>query len=153
MLTANETVVVNGMSNREFLEKYAMAGRIGLSGGDTLIDKAICRAERHLDANEKWGSWTHAFLFQGQRHDGHHWVVESDLQIHRKHIQLGVQENRVSKYFDENLYTTLGVLDFGLPETQIALLLNEALELVATRARYSLGELLAPLIPLPHLQN
>jgi len=39
-------------------------------------------------------------------------VIESDLQIHRKHIQLGVQENRVAKYCDEKLYTSLAVLDF-----------------------------------------
>ena len=150
MVIENETVVVAGVSNREFLERYAKAGRIGLSGGVTLVDKAICRAQRHLDENEKWGSWTHAFLFQGQRHDGHHWVIESDLQIHRKHIQLGAQENRIAKYFDEKLYTTLAVLDFGLVEVQTALLLNEALELVATRARYSLRELLGTLIALRH---
>ena len=106
--------MATGLSNREFLERYAQPGRIGLSGGITFIDKAICRAERHLDEREHWGAWSHAFLFQGQRPDGHHWVIESDLQIHRKHIQLGVQENRISKYFDEALYTNLAVLDFGL---------------------------------------
>jgi hypothetical protein len=146
----NETVIVTDISNREFLARYAKAGRIGLSGGDTLIDKAICRAQRHLDEGEKWGAWTHAFLFQGQRLDGHHWVIESDLQVHRKHIALGAQENRVSKYYDEKFYTTLAVLDFGLVENQIALLLNEALELVATRARYSVRELIGTLIALRH---
>src|ERR1041384_1816624 len=110
------TVVVSGLSNQEFLERYAQAGRIGLSGGVTLIDKAICRAERHLDEEEKWGCWSHAFLFQGLRADGQHWVLESDLQIHRKHVQFGVQENRISKYFDERLYTCVAALDFGLAE-------------------------------------
>jgi hypothetical protein len=143
-----QTVVVTGFSNREFLEHYARPGRIGLSGGITLIDKAICRAERHLDERAQWGAWSHAFLFQGQRHDGHHWVIESDLQVHRKHIQLGVQENRISKYYDEELYTSLAVLDFGLAETQIACLLREGLELVANRARYSLRELFGTLIAL-----
>jgi hypothetical protein len=89
-------------------------------------------------------------LFQGQRFDGHHWVLESDLQIHRKHIQLGVQENRIAKYFDENLYTTLAVLDFGLTEAQVTGLLGEALELIANRARYSLRELVGTLIALRH---
>src|SRR6266404_5778912 len=135
-----ETVVVTGVTNREFLERYAQPGRIGLSGGDTLIDKAICRAQRHLDAQEKWSSWSHAFMFQGQRCDGWHWVIESDLQVHRKHIQLGAQENRISKYFDEDLYGTLAVLDFGLTEQQVVTLLREALELVANRARYSVRE-------------
>ena len=113
-------------------------------------NKAICRAERHLDSEERWGCWSHAFLFQGVRPDGHHWVIESDLQIHHKHIQLGVQENRVAKYHDEKLYTTLAVLDFGLDAEQVAVLLREALELVATRARYSLRELLGTLIALRH---
>jgi len=141
-------VVVNGLSNREFLELHARAGRIGLSGGITLIDKAICRAERHLDEHDQWGCWSHAFLFEGRRADGHHWVIESDMQVHRKHIQLGVQENRVSKYYDERLYTSLAVLDFGLAETQIACLLQAGLELVANRARYSLRELFGTLIAL-----
>jgi hypothetical protein len=144
----NQTVLVKDISNREFLGRYARPGRVGLSGGITLIDKAIARAERHLDEAGEWGSWSHAFLFQGERHDGHHWVIESDLQIHRKHIQLGVQENRIVKYHDEKLYSTLAVLDFGLSEAQIAMLLREGLELVASRARYSLRELVGTLIAL-----
>jgi hypothetical protein len=147
-LLPNQVVVVTGCSNQEFLERYAGQGRVGLSGGVSLVDKAICRAERHLDEGEKWGSWSHAFFLQGARADGHQWVIESDLQVHRKHIQLGVQENRVSKYFDEKLYTTLAVLDFSLSETQIAALVREALELVANRAHYSLRELLGTLIAL-----
>jgi hypothetical protein len=143
-----QTGGVTGVSNREFLEQYARPGRIGLSGGVTLIDKAICRAERHLDERELWGAWSHAFLFQGRRLDGHHWVIESDLQIHHKHIQFGVQENRISKYFDEDLYISLAVLDLGLIEAQVACLLREGLELVANRARYSLRELFGTLIAL-----
>jgi hypothetical protein len=145
---ANEIVRVSGLSNREFLERYAGPGRIGLSGGLSLIDKAICRAERHLDEEEQWSCWSHAFFFQGPRPDGHHWVIESDLQIHRKHIQLGVQENRISKYFDEGLYTNLAVLDFGLNEQQTGALLCEGLDLVANRARYSVRELVGTLIAL-----
>ena len=144
----SQTVVVTGLSNREFLELHAQPGRLGLSGGVTFVDQAICRAERHLDERARWGAWSHAFLFQGQRLDGHHWVIESDLQVHHKHIQLGVQENRVAKYYDEKLYTSLAVLDFGLTEAQVACLLREGLELVANRARYSLRELFGTLIAL-----
>lgn len=146
----NETIVLTGLSNREFLQRHARSGRIGLSGGITLVDKAICRAERHIHGKKKWGAWSHAFLFEGERHDGHQWVIESDLQFHRRHISLGVQENRASKYFDEKLYATLAVLDFGLTEAQTSCLLREGLELVATRARYSLRELLGALIALRH---
>jgi hypothetical protein len=148
--TNNQTVVVTGLSNREFLERYAKAGRVGLSGGITLIDKAIGRAERHIDAGGTWSLWSHAFLFQGQRHDGHHWVIESDVQVNRKHIKLGVQENRITKYHDDNLYTILAVMDFGLADEQVAVLLREGLELVALRARYSLRELVGTLIALRH---
>jgi hypothetical protein len=144
----NKTVLITGVSNREFLEQYARPGRVGLCGGVTLVDKAILRAQRHLDEEGHWGSWSHAFLFQGPRHDGHHWVIESDLQINRKHIRLGVQENRIAKYFDEKFYTTLAVLDFDLPEPSVAKLLHEGLELVAARARYSLRELVGTLIAL-----
>ena len=149
-LLQNETLVITGLSNEDFLHRYALPGRLGLSGGSTLVDKAICRAQRHLDPDKRWGAWSHAFLFQGQRLDGHHWVIESDLQVHRKHIQLGVQENRVSKYYNEKLYTTLAVLDFGLDDAQVLSVLKEGLELVANRARYSVRELFGTLIALRH---
>ena len=142
----NKTIRLSNLSNEEFLSLHARPGRIGLSGGLTLIDKAICRAERHLDERERWSMWSHAFFFQGTRADGHHWVIESDLQVHHKHIQLGVQENRVSKYYDEKLYTNLAVLDFGLSEADTAALLREGLDLVANRARYSVRELVGTLI-------
>jgi hypothetical protein len=143
-----KTIRVSGLSNREFLERHAGPGRIGLSGGTSLVDRAICRAERHLDADHRWSVWSHAFLFQGERADGHHWVIESDLQAHRKHIQFGVQENRVSKYFDEGLYTSLAVLDFGLSPEQTAAVLRGGLEWVANHGRYSVRELFGTLLAL-----
>jgi hypothetical protein len=68
-------------------------------------------------------------------------VVESDLEIHRKHIRLGVQENRINKYFNEGLYTTVAILDFGLTPEQITAVLGEGLNLVADRTQYSIREL------------
>ncbi len=141
-------VLVADLSNREFLERYAGPGRIGLAGGATMIDLAIRRAERHLDDDARWSLWSHAFFFQGLRADGQHWVVESDLDIHRKHIRLGVQENRGEKYFDEKLYRNLAVLDFGLADTQVAALVRAALDLVAARERYSIREIFGALIGL-----
>lgn len=141
-------ILITGLSNQEFLERYARPGCVGLSGGLTWVDKAICRAERHLDERERWGVWSHAFIFQGRRADGHHWVIESDLQIQPKHIQLGVQENRVTKYHDEKLFDNLAVLDFGLDEIQTNAVLAEGLEMVATRTRYSVRELFGTLIAL-----
>ena len=142
----NQTIIVSGLTNQEFLEKYMHPGRVGLCGGVTHVDKAICRAQRHLDDQKRWSNWSHAFLFQGVRADGHHWVIESDIQIHRKHIQLGVQENRVAKYFKDDFYTTLAILDFGLGEAQVSRLIQEGLDMVAGHERYSLRELIGTLI-------
>ncbi|HVT87770.1 MAG TPA: hypothetical protein VHD56_02875 [Tepidisphaeraceae bacterium] len=146
----NQRIIVTGMSNQEFLDTYALPGRVGLANGTTLIDKAIARAQRHVDADKNWGSWAHAFLFQGVRHDKHHWVIESDLEIHRKHIRLGVQENRLAKFHNEGMYCSLAILDFGLNDEQIACLLSRGLELVAARTRYSLRELVGTLFALRH---
>jgi hypothetical protein len=128
--------LVPPMSNREFLERFAQPGRVGLVAGATWVDKAIRLAERHVDPSERSSLWSHAMLFEGRRADGHHWVIESDLEIHRKHIRLGVQENRVAKYFDEKTFPTLAIL--------------EGLEMVAGRVRYSLRELVGTLVGLHH---
>jgi hypothetical protein len=141
-------VVCENLSNREFLERHAQPGCVGLSSGTTLADRIIVRAQRHLDDQGRPGSWSHAFFFQGVRPDRHHWIIESDLQLHRKHIQFGVQENRIAKYFDESLYTTLAVLDFGLADPQVDALVREGLELVAARTRYSLRELVGTYLAL-----
>jgi hypothetical protein len=146
----NQIVPVSRLSNQKFLETHARPGRVGLIGGTTLIEKAIRMAERRVDAEKRWSLWSHAFLFQGKRWDGHHWVIESDLQILHKHIQLGVQENRIAKFFDEKSYPNLAVLDFGLAEPQAAVLLREGLEMVATHAIYSLRELIGALFALGH---
>lgn len=146
--SANQTIVVTGISNQEFLERYARVGRVGLSGGDALVDQVIRRAQRHLNDDARWGTWSHAFLCEGERADGQQWIIESDLQFHQKNIQLGVQENRISKYHDGKNYTTLAILDFGLSAAQTNLLVREGLELVATRARYSLRELVGAVIAL-----
>lgn len=136
-----ETIHVEGLTNAEFLERHAAPGRIGLFGGPELINRMIGRAQRHLDDEQAWSRWSHVFLFQGRRPDGHHWIVESDLDIHRKHIRLGVQENRVSKYHDDKHTTALAVIDLGLTPAQVDRVLAGALELVAQRTRYSLREI------------
>jgi hypothetical protein len=97
--------------------------------------------------------WSHALLFEGKRADGHHWVIESDLQMHRKHIQLGVQENRIAKYHDEETFPNLAVLDFGLTDAQIAAVLGEGLRMVAQHAVYSLRELVGTAFALRHQRS
>src|SRR5262245_1910730 len=142
----NETIPIRDLSNREFLERFARAGRIGLSTGSSFADQAVARAQRHLNTDRQWGTWTHAFIFEGTRVDGLHWVVESDLVIHQKHILLGVQENRLDRYFDEKAYPSLAILDFGLSQEQTLGLVKESLDLVARRTRYSIRELLGTLL-------
>src|SRR5579871_1793805 len=149
----NEIIRVRDTSNRDFLESQARPGRVGLVGGTTLIEKVIRRAERHLDRDEQWSLWSHAMLFQGKRIDGHHWVIESDLQIHRKHIQLGVQENRITKYYDEEMFPNLAVLDFELTDKQIEAVLSEGLRMVALRAVYSMRELFGTAFALRHQRH
>jgi hypothetical protein len=141
---------VGDMSNREFLETYAGAGRVGLVCGSFQIDKLIRRAQRHVSDTKEWGLWSHALLFQGERADGHHWVIESDLDLHHKHIRLGAQENRISKYFDEASFPHLAVLDFGLDAAQVRQVVREGLDLIAGRVRYSLRELVSTLFGLRH---
>jgi hypothetical protein len=138
------------MSNREFLETYAGAGRVGLACGTFGVDKVIRRAQRHVNEDKLWSLWSHALIFQGERADGHHWVIESDLDIHHKHIRLGAQENRVSKYYDEKTFPHLAVLDFGLEAAQIRTVVREGLEMIAARARYSLRELIGTVLGLRH---
>jgi hypothetical protein len=144
----NQTIVVTGLSNREFIERYAQPGRVGLCGGITRIDLAIRVAQRHLHPEHRWSDWSHAFLFEGKRLDDQHWVLESDIQLLKKNFQLGAQENRADKYFDEKMFPTLAVLDFGLDEKQVATLLRAGLDMVANRERYSLRELIGTLLVL-----
>lgn len=146
----SQTTRVTGISNREFFARHARAGRVGLVGGGELINRLIARAQRRLDPRHDWSLWSHAFVFQGERIDGHHWVIESDLDIHRKHIRLGLQENRVEKYCDDGAYTVAAILDFGLEEAQVRRVLAHSLDLVAQNTRYSLRELVGTLFALHH---
>ena len=143
-----EIIRERGLTNAEFFARHAQVGRVGLVGGNTWVDRIIARAERHLDPEHAWSRWTHAFLLQGARPDGHHWVIESDLDLQAKHIRLGVQENRVSKFHDASVYSTLAIVDFGLTSAQNEQLIAAGLELVANRAKYSLRELLGTLVAL-----
>jgi hypothetical protein len=131
------------VSNADFFAKYAKAGCVGLVGGESFIEKMIRRAQRRQLADRTWSQWGHAFLFEGKRVDDQHWVIESDLDVHRERAMLGVQENHVSKYHDDEAYTALAVLDFGLDEAQTKVALTEGLRLLTSRTQYSLREIAA----------
>ena len=143
-----QVIAVPDLSNAELFARHAAPGRVGLAGGSARIDRAIQKMQRPLSVVGERSLWSHAFLCSGERLDGHQWVLESDLEIHRKQIRLGVQENRVSKYLDPEAYPNLAILDFGLSETQVRQVMSAGLDLLAGLARYSLRELLGTLLAL-----
>ena len=136
------------LSNQQFVERHAREGCIGLAGGNTLVDRAIRRAQSALSGARGDSAWSHAFLFSGRRVDGHVWVLESDIEIHRRHVRLGVQENRAQKYFDEGEYPNLAILDFDLSDESVRRILTEALDLVSGRSHYSLREIVGTMLAL-----
>lgn len=138
-----EVVEVFGLSNAEFLDRYAKPGRVGLVGGTGLLERVIKRAQRRQHPERRPTDFSHAFLFQGRRHDGFQWVIESDLEILPERAQLGVQENRVSKYHDEETYSHLAVLDFGVDEEAVRKMLCLALDMLVDRTQYSVREVFA----------
>ena len=139
---------MDALSNEAFLNLHGAPGRVGLAGGSAFPDRAIRRLQRPLLGHGAPSPWSHAFLFTGRRVDGHLWVLESDLDASRRHIRLGVQENRADKYFDAKAYPNLAVLDFGLDEAATAQVLAEALDLLARRSTYALRELVGTLLAL-----
>ncbi len=140
------SIAVSNLSNEEFINKYAAPGFVGLVGGTATIDMAIRKAQKIFLRKQEKSLWSHAFLFSGRRIDGHHWVLESDIEIHRKQMRIGVQENRALKYFDAEKYPNLAIMDFGLTEEHTRLILSEGLDLVAGYTKYSLRELLGTMV-------
>jgi hypothetical protein len=145
-MSMKQIVVGANVSNREFLETHAGSARIGLCGGNDIINKTIRKMQWQVTTDGRRSPWSHAFLFSERRSDGEFWVLESDLDLRHKQIRLGVQENRMSKYFDENDFPNLAVIDFGLDETQSKAVLTEALNLLSGLSTYSLVELLGTLM-------
>lgn len=134
--------------NESFLLAHAAPGRIGLAGGNALIDRGIRKAQRLLTTDAAGSAWSHAFLIGEQRSDGHWWVLESDLDLRHKQIRLGAQENRLAKYFDAAEWPNLAVLDFGLDAARSQRVLATALDLLANSTRYSLREIVGTALSL-----
>lgn len=134
------------MSNEEFFNTHAGTARIGLVGSTHFIDKTIRKAQKKLTPDHRPSFFSHAFLFSEKRPDDKWWIIESDLEFHKKQMKLGVQENRIDKYFDEKLFPNVAVLNFELSTHAKREILTEALNLVAGRGTYSLREILGVLI-------
>lgn len=141
MITPDQATVqhvASSWTNAEFLQAYAAPGRVGLVGLASWLDRRIRKTQRHLDVDGNWSQWSHAFLCEGQRVDGAHWLLESDLDLHSHFVRLGVQENRADKYFGEADAPTMAILDFGLDAAQTQAVLAEGLNLLGSRTKYSI---------------
>jgi hypothetical protein len=129
-------------SNVAFFDQYAKAGMVGLVGGARGVDATIRKAQRKLVPDGSWSDFSHAFVVVGAREDGHVWCLESDIELLRERVRIGVQENRVEKYADAASYPRVAVLDFGLTAAQTKKVLGVGLDLLARRTQYSLREIL-----------
>src|SRR5438067_1752226 len=107
-----DIINIKNISNKQFVEKYAKPGCIGLVGADNVIDNSIKKAQKFITADGKNSLWSHAFMFSGIRQDGQWWIIESDLEFYKKQTRLGVQENRAEKYFDVKAVPNIAILDF-----------------------------------------
>jgi hypothetical protein len=132
-------------TNAAFIRKHAAPGHIGLCGGRDWINKAIRKAQAPLTGDGHRSLWSHAFLFSEQRIDGHWWVLESDLDLRYRQIRLGVQENRADRYFDDELFPNIAILDFGLDAGQTKQVQVAGLDLLSGLSSYSLSELVGTL--------
>jgi len=127
-------------SNEAFFRQHATIGRVGLVGGTSGIDKGIRFAQRHLLPGRRHSSWSHVFVFEGERVDGRSWILESDIDIRfGRQLRVGVQENRIEKYGDEKAFPNVAVLDFGLGEEEARRLVGAGLEFISRGTRYSVG--------------
>jgi hypothetical protein len=133
---------VRGLSNLEFLKRYAKPGSVGLFGGSSAVDRAIRVGQRELGGGEKPSLWSHVAVFEGPRLDGEQWLIESDFEVGKGQVRNGVQENRIDKYASEKDWPNLGVLDLGLPDKDIRRILVAGLDLVAKRTKYDLQGIL-----------
>jgi hypothetical protein len=132
--------------NAAFIQKYAGPGRIGLCGGRDWTTKLIRKAQAPLTRDGHRSLWAHAFVFSERRIDGHWWVIESDLDLRYRQIRLGVQENRVDRYFDDEAFPNLAILDFGLSDAQILQVQRAGLDLLSGLVTYSITELMGTLL-------
>lgn len=145
-IAAPSHAVAPASGNAAFIRKYAAPGRIGLCGGQDWINKLIRKAQAPLTSDGHRSLWSHAFVFSERRVDGHWWVIESDLDLRYRQIRLGVQENRVDRYFDDEAFPNLAILDFGLDESQVLQVQRAGLDLLSGLVSYSLGELMGTLL-------
>lgn len=152
MVESTELIVVEKLSNLEFFERFAAPGRIGLVGGPQPIDAAIRVAQKKQRLDLSRSLYSHAFFCEGQRVDGWHWVLESDIDFAPERVQIGVQESRIDKYESVVDYPHVAVLDFRILSEDANRMTALGLELLAKRTRYSLRDIADIWLGLHHPQ-
>jgi hypothetical protein len=116
--------------NAAFIEKYAGPARIGLCGGRDWMTRLIRKAQAPLTADGHRSLWSHAFVFSERRIDGHWWMIESD----------------VDRYFDDEAFPNLAILDFGLSDAQVLQVQRAGLDLLSGLVTYSITELMGTML-------
>jgi len=142
----SNAIAAPSTGNAAFIQKHAGPGRIGLCGGRDWMTKLIRKAQAPLTADGHRSFWSHAFVFSERRIDGHWWVIESDLDLRYRQIRLGVQENRVDRYFDDEAFPNLAILDFGLTDAQVLQVQRAGLDLLSGLVTYSITELMGTML-------
>lgn len=135
------TLPTDSSTNAAFFARHAAPGRIGLVAGSDATAKLIRKAQAPLTADRHRSQWSHAFVFSERRVDGHWWVIESDLDFRYRQIRVGVQENRIERYFDAAQFPNVAVLDFRLDAEQLRRVQVAALDLLSGLPCYSISEL------------
>ena len=136
------------INNADFFKKYAKKGTVCLFGGIDPLSRVIRDAQALVSLDGKPSLWSHAAVLIDRREDDCHWLLESDISLNLKRVQLrnGAQENRVDKYADPTKYPNLAILDFGLDEDNTKRLVGKALDLVVQNVMYPISGLLGSLI-------
>src|SRR5262245_39567691 len=114
-------------SNESFFKRYGRPGCVGLVGGTHWSDRVVRKAQRFLMSDGKDSLWSHVFIFEGTRLDEQPWILESDMDLQKKFLRLGVQENHLARFFNEKLYPNVAVLDFNLSPAKVKKVLSEGL--------------------------
>lgn len=140
----SRVVEVPGLTNESFLTTYAGKGRICLVGGSSWIARSIEDAEALITPDGRPSRWSHVFVFAGQREDGRHWLLESDIDLDWVRLQLrnGAQENTIEKYFDQKKCPQLAVLDLQITEGQADRVVARGLDLVRQKIMYPISGLI-----------
>ncbi|HZE96957.1 MAG TPA: hypothetical protein VE981_08015 [Planctomycetota bacterium] len=133
---------ITALGNVEFMKKYAKPGCVGLFGGSSGIDRAIRVGQKDMNDEARPSLWSHVAVFEGERVDGEHWLLESDFDMGKGQLRNGVQENRIDKYGSEKEWPNVAVLDLGLKDKDVRRVVVAGLDLVAKRTKYDLPGIL-----------